>query len=103
MKRSKDELIAQVQAYIGEDTSDEAITLLEDVSDSVSDVNEDVEELTKQLNEANEKVINLDNEWRERYKARFNDSSLVTPQPEEQEDIEDEGEGNLTEYEELFD
>ena len=103
MKRSKEEIIAQVQSYIGEDTSDEAISLLEDVSDSVSDVNEDVEELTKKLNEANEKAINLDNEWRERYKARFNDSTLALAQPEKPEDVVDKGEDDLTEYDELFD
>ena len=37
MIRSKDELITMISQRIGEDNSDEAITLLEDISDTLTD------------------------------------------------------------------
>lgn len=104
---SKDDLLKQVKDYLKEDTSDEAITLLENVSDTLNSMSsEDVEELKKQLAEANEKADKIDKEWRVKYTDRFN-SPL--PKPEKKGDIEtpyetddDEEEDEPTKFEDLF-
>lgn len=88
MKLSKEELIEKVKAYVGDRTDDETISLIEDISDSmeVSDGGENWKE----------KYEELDNEWREKYIARFSEPST---------DEEDELEVETTEsnsFEDLF-
>lgn len=68
MVKSKEEIIASLKSIIGEDSSDEAITLLEDVTDTLSVDNSAV---TAELEEMKQKYTDLDNEWRKRYRDRF--------------------------------
>lgn len=68
MVKSKEEIIASLKSIIGEDNSDEAITLLEDVTDTLS---VDNSAITAELEEMKQKYTDLDNEWRKRYRDRF--------------------------------
>lgn len=104
---SKDDLLKQVKDYLKEDTSDEAITLLENVSDTLNSMSsEDIEELKKQLAEANEKADKIDKEWRVKYTDRFNSPAPKSEkkggfeEPDETDDDEEEDEP--TKYEDLF-
>lgn len=69
MKLSKEELLEKVKVYVGDRTDDETISLIEDISDSmeVADDNENWKE----------KYDELDNQWREKYIARFSEPSMV--------------------------
>ena len=69
MKLSKDELLEKVKTYVGDRTDDETISLIEDVSDSMEDVDDG--------ENWKEKYEELDNEWREKYIARFSEPSVV--------------------------
>lgn len=65
--KSKDEIMELIKNRIGDDISDEALELIEDISDTYDDLTEKAagfDELSSKYNE-------LDNSWRERYKARF--------------------------------
>ena len=64
MKKSKADIISELKAFIGDNNSDEAISLIENVSDSINE-NDETEELRKQLEEQ-------DKAWRQRYIDRFN-------------------------------
>lgn len=93
--RSKDEILATIKDRIGEDTSDEAIALIEDINDTYDDLDARLSEAGdwKSKYEAN------DAEWRQKYKERF-----FNPEVKETVVIEDEVDDepkNLT-YEELF-
>ena len=61
--KSKEEILEAVKKYVGEDVSDEALGFIEDLTDTLGD-REDPEDWKQ-------KYQDLDNEWRNRYKARF--------------------------------
>lgn len=67
MKLSKEELIEKVKAYVGDRTDDETISLIEDISDSM--------EVVSDGENWKEKFEELDNQWREKYIARFSEPS----------------------------
>ncbi len=94
MKLEKEALIEKVKSYIGEDTSDAAISLLEDVSDSV----EGFDGVT--MEEAERMVAEKEEEWRKKYIDRFSGND------EEREETEEENlpdsEEELISYDELF-
>ena len=69
MKLSKEELVEKVKAYVGDRTDDETISLIEDISDSM--------EVTEDGENWKEKYEELDNQWREKYIARFSEPSEV--------------------------
>ena len=60
MKRTKEELLKSLKAFIGEDESENAITFLEDFSDSFADNSEELVEITNKYNSL-----------KKRYKERF--------------------------------
>lgn len=61
-KLNKEELLNSIRAVIGEEnTSDEALKLIEDVSDTIDSQSEDWEK----------KYHELDQEWRTKYRDRF--------------------------------
>lgn len=84
MKKTLEELLSAVNAYIKEDTSDEALSLIEDIKDSFAPEGED----WKAKFEENDKA------WRAKYKERF--FSPVSKEPTPEDDGEDE-----TDYENL--
>ena len=67
MKLSKEELLEKVKTYVGDRTDDETISLIEDISDSM--------EVTDDGENWKEKYEELDNQWREKYIARFSGPS----------------------------
>ena len=73
-KLSKTDFLDKLKSFLGDDTSDEALTLYEDASDSFE---EGDKEDWKQKYEDNDK------EWRQRYRDRFFNKSSDDPDPEE--------------------
>lgn len=65
--KSKDELMASIRAVIGEDTTDESISLLEDVSDTF----DGLENENKDKTDWKMKYEELDKSWRQKYRDRF--------------------------------
>ena len=63
--KSKDEILESLKSRIGEDTTDEAISILEDVEDTLNSLTNTETENWKQKYEEN------DAQWRQRYKDRF--------------------------------
>lgn len=65
--RSKDEILSQLSGILGDNNSDEAISLIEDVSDSFDDFSTRINESGDWKNKYDE----LDKTWRDRYRDRF--------------------------------
>ena len=88
MKKTLDEILEGVKGIIGDNTSDEAITLIEDITDSFATDEED----WKAKYEENDAM------WRQKYRDRF-----YSGVKEEQEDYyEEEKPVVKTKFEELF-
>lgn len=64
--RTREELMAQLQTMVGEDTSDETLSFIQDVSDTLGADNsaQRITELETQLEEQ-------DKEWRKKYRDAF--------------------------------
>lgn len=95
--RSKEELIEQIKTVIGDNTSDNAIALIEDVTDTVTQLETNDSEDWKQKFEDNDKM------WREKYIARFTEGTTegaTEPTAEPTEETEEEDK-ELT-FDELF-
>lgn len=80
MKLSKEELLEKVKTYVGDRTDDETISLIEDISDSM--------EVAGDGENWKEKYEELDNQWREKYIARFSEPSAVKEDEIEVEETE---------------
>lgn len=66
--RSREDLMASLNSFIGENSSDDALALLDDVSDTYDDLHRRATDVDWEA-----KYNELDNEWRNRYKERFNE------------------------------
>lgn len=66
--KSKEEMLASLNTILGENTSDEALAILEDISDTYDDYDRRTngEDWETRYHE-------LDDEWRNRYRERFNE------------------------------
>ncbi len=85
MKRTKDELLAALNALLGDNTTDEAIALVEDVSDSFDAApTEPDAALMKQVEDLQAQLET----WKRKYRDRF----LGKPTEEEPEETETETE-----------
>ena len=84
---SKEDLVRRISECIGDDNSDEALSLLEDVSDTITDFEERVSEDWKTKYEEN------DAKWRKKYRERFENGE---PDIEEKDTIE------VKSYDDLF-
>lgn len=62
---SKDELFTKIKGLVGEDSSDETLSILEDMQDTVNDYESKVGEDWKSRYEEN------DSAWRKKYQERF--------------------------------
>lgn len=69
MVKSKEELIEEIRAVVGDDTSDNVITLIENVSDTMTELETSDGEEWKQKYEENDKM------WREKYISRFTEGT----------------------------
>ena len=90
--RTRDEILAAIRSRLGDDTSDEALTIIEDIDDTFSDYE------TRTGDDWKSKYDELDAQWRKRYRDRFfqkADNRETTP-----EDVKDESE--VKDFDELF-
>lgn len=98
MVKTKEEIVATVQAMAEVNPSDELIGLLEDITDSfnetveteVAEVPEPVdnsEEIATIQAECDAKCLAIESEWKAKYIARFNSS--VEPETETEPDLKD--------------
>lgn len=92
MIKTKDEIIEKISAVIGEDNSEQAISLLEDVTDTL----DDYETKTKDSTDWKEKYEENDREWRQKYRERFLEKS------DDPEDEIEEDEPEALTYDALF-
>ena len=69
MVRSKEQLIEEIRAVVGDDTSDNVIALIENVSDTMTELETSDGEEWKQKYEENDKM------WREKYISRFTEGT----------------------------
>lgn len=87
--KNLDELLAQANALMPENSSDEYLAFVEDITDTIN---------ANANNEYNkEKYDQLDASWRQRYKERF----MSGGSPDDDKDLDDDEPRKLT-YENLF-
>lgn len=99
MKLSKEELLEKVKTYVGDRADDETLEIIEDISDSFES-SESAEKIEEIKTEYESKLANLDNEWREKYKARFFSEKDDTGNDVDESDTSDDEE--KTDYSDLF-
>lgn len=78
--KTKDELMTDIQTFLGDDTSDAALALVQDLSDTLgNDASQQVADLQRKLDEQ-------DKAWRKRYRDTFfsgkPDEDDKPPEPE---------------------
>ena len=97
MIKSKEELIEEIRAVVGDDTSDNVIALIENVSDTITELETTDGEEWKQKFEENDKM------WREKYISRFTEGTTeeATEPTEPTEPTADDEEKEKT-FEDLF-
>ena len=81
--RTREELLEMVKTRIGEDNSDEALAFIEDITDTLADFE------AKASTDWEERYNSLDNEWRERYKARFFSAPVDVKEDDFVDDVND--------------
>ena len=96
--RTKEEILELINTRIGEDTSDDAISMIEDITDTLDDYQARVEE----SGDWRARYEENDAAWRARYKARFFGDASEDPAPDPEEPEEPEGAEEKTTFEELF-
>lgn len=97
MIKTRDELMKWVEEKIGDDTSDEALAILEDFTDTFNNY----EELVSDTVNWKQKYNELDETWRKKYRERFFSGTSPDDVIEEQkDDVIDDAENRT--YEDLF-
>lgn len=94
MKRTKEEVVSKIRAYIGEEPDDAGLEILEDVSDTFTDYETRMADTT----DWKAKYEENDKKWRRTYAERFDSSYEDSYEPDK--DIEEVN--KMTKYEELF-
>lgn len=82
MIKTKEELLAEIKAYIGERTDDETVSLVENVTDTLSDMEKN--------GNAEVRVKEVEDMWRAKYMERFFDGDKEEKITEVKEDEETE-------------
>lgn len=93
--RTRDEILAAIRSRLGDDTSDDALTIIEDIDDTFKDHE------TRTGEDWKSKYDELDAQWRKRYRDRFfqkADNGETTP-----DDVKDDNEEDLKEESEVKD
>lgn len=90
--RTRDEIMAQLQTFIGEDTSDEALSFVQDVSDTLGNDNS-----AERITELETQLRTQDDEWRKKYRDAF-----FTGKPDESFKDDDEEDNTPRRFEDLF-
>lgn len=84
--RTREEILSQITAKFGGDTSDDVIALMEDVTDTLTDLEAKVSGDGKDWKAEAERI---DKEWREKYISRFQGGSTNNEELEEPTPIEE--------------
>lgn len=95
---TKEQILDRIKVRIGEDTSDEALQLIEDISDTIGDY----ETKTKDSTDWEKKYKDNDEQWRKKYKDRFFNSPAEEEKSISSEINEDEKIENKLTYDNLF-
>ena len=93
--KTKDEILESIKLRLGEDTSDDALSLIEDITDTFTNF----ESLTKDNADWKAKYESNDKEWREKYRNRFFDGGDSSTDDFEEPDEE---EPSKTKFDDLF-
>lgn len=96
MIKSKEEILNSINSLVGEETTDEVISIIEDVTDTITDFENRVADSTNWEEKYNEN----DKMWREKYRERFL-SNEVKEEIIDNEGLEENEEAPLT-YDALF-
>lgn len=80
MVKTKDEILAEIKAYIGERTDDETVSLVENVTDTLSDMEKN--------GNAEARVKEVGDMWRAKYMERFFDGDKEEKNTEVEEEEE---------------
>ncbi len=106
MKRTKDELLANLKKVIGENTSDDAVALIEDITDTFDgSTGSSSDEDKKKIEELEQKLKDNDDMWRKKYTDRFFNPDPTKTKTEDEDDGSDDGkeeDEEPTTFEELF-
>lgn len=94
--KTREEILEAIKSKIGEDTSDDSISLLEDITDTIDDYETRVADKTDWKNKYDE----LDATWRRKYIERFSGKSGEGIKNEQEEQIKDDDEPRT--FDELF-
>ena len=94
--KTRDEIMEVIRRRIGEDTSDEAIALLEDLTDTFTDYETRVADKT----DWKAKYDEMDANWRKKYMDRFSGKTGDEIKEEQEEQIKDDSEPRT--FDELF-
>ena len=68
-RKSLEDLMSSAKTLFADNSSDEVLSFLEDLTDSYTE--QDVTSYESRILELEKKVEDTENEWREKYKARF--------------------------------
>lgn len=94
--KTREEILEAIKSKIGEDTSDDSISLLEDITDTIDDYETRVADKTDWKNKYDE----LDATWRRKYIERFSGKTGEDIKNEQEEQIKDDSEPRT--FDELF-
>lgn len=94
--RSKEEILEQIRKHVGDDTSDDAISLVEDVNDTINAMETDENNDWKQKYEENDAT------WRQKYRDRFFGAGADDEPPIGEEDGDGDADDKPLTYENLF-
>lgn len=83
--KTKAELLELVKERIGDDTSDEALAIIEDVTDTLNDY----ETRVADAGDWKARYEQNDAEWRKKYKERFFAPTEEPEEPDEPEEVEE--------------
>lgn len=95
---SKEELLDKIKGKIGDDTSDETLSLIEDINDTYDDLQTRVTEAGDWKSKYEENDAN----WRAKYKDRFFNKEVVDGAETPQNELADEGTHEALKFEDLF-
>ncbi len=88
--KTREELLNDLNAFIGDSEEDSAITLIEDITDTLTDLENNDKENWKTKYEENDKA------WRKKYRDRFFSKKEDEDEDEDEEKEDDEIEDNKT-------
>lgn len=94
---AREDFVARVAGYVGDRNGDDDISFLEDVNDTYADME------ARASTDWEAKYRENDEQWRKRYRDRFNGVTENTPEPPDQPQGSVPEDEPITSYEQLFD